>query len=77
MDDKKRKKELELISKTMDDSKYQMIWFLKPADEKGIAFLKKEYEILTQRLLSYAKKVYSVTLEEGSSYSYSLEHYSK
>ena len=35
-------KTLELISKSKDDSKLQMIWFLKPKDDKGIAFLKKE-----------------------------------
>lgn len=37
-------KTLELISKSKDDSKLQMIWFLKPKDDKGIAFLKKEEE---------------------------------
>jgi len=35
-------KTLELISKSKDDSKLQMIWFLKPTDDKGISFLKKE-----------------------------------
>ena len=37
-------KTLELISKSKDDSKLQMIWFLKPTDDKGISFLKKEEE---------------------------------
>ena len=33
-----------MISKTMDNSKRQLIWFLEPKDDKGIAFLKKEYD---------------------------------
>ena len=33
-----------LISKSKDDSKKQMIWFLKPRKDKGIAFLKIEHE---------------------------------
>jgi hypothetical protein len=32
-----------MISKTMDNSKRQLIWFLEPKDDKGIAFLKKEH----------------------------------
>ena len=39
---KKKTKHIELISKSMEDSKYQMIWFLKPADDKGVSFLKIE-----------------------------------
>ena len=35
-------KTLELISISKDDSKMQMIWFLKPKKDKGIAFLKLE-----------------------------------
>jgi len=42
IDSKNREKELKLISKTKDDSKLQMIWFLKPADDRGTAFLKIE-----------------------------------
>jgi len=37
-------KHIELISKSMENSKYQMIWFLKPTDDKGISFLKVEKE---------------------------------
>ena len=37
-------KTLELISMSKDDSKKQMIWFLKPAKDKGISFLKIEYD---------------------------------
>ena len=40
--DKTRKSTM--ISKTMDNSKRQLIWFLEPKDDKGIAFLKKEYD---------------------------------
>ena len=29
---------------TKDDSKKQIIWFLAPADDKGVAFLKIEHE---------------------------------
>ena len=39
---KKKTKHIELISKSMEDSKYQMIWFLQPADDKGVSFLKIE-----------------------------------
>ena len=38
----KKKKTLELISMSKDDSKKQMIWFLKPRKDKGISFLKIE-----------------------------------
>ena len=31
-----------MISKTMNNSTRQLIWFLEPKDDKGIAFLKKE-----------------------------------
>ena len=41
-DSENREKILELTSKSMNDSKLQMIWFLKPADDRGIAFIKKE-----------------------------------
>ena len=40
----KKKKTLELISMSKDDSKKQMIWFLKPRKDKGISFLKIEKE---------------------------------
>ena len=33
-----------MFSKTMDDSKKQIIWFLSPADDKGVAFLKIEHD---------------------------------
>ena len=33
-----------MISKTMNNSTRQLIWFLEPKDDKGIAFLKKEYD---------------------------------
>ena len=33
-----KKKTLELISISKDDSKKQMIWFLKPRKDKGISF---------------------------------------
>ena len=39
-----RIKTLELISMSKDDSEKQMIWFLKPAKDKGISFLKIEYD---------------------------------
>ena len=39
-----RIKILELISMSKDDSEKQMIWFLKPKKDKGIAFLKIEHE---------------------------------
>ena len=39
-----RIKTLELISMSKDDSEKQMIWFLKPAKDKGISFLKIEHE---------------------------------
>ena len=35
-------KTLELISKSMDNSRLQMIWFIKPKDDMGIAFFKRE-----------------------------------
>ena len=37
-------KTLKLISMSKDDSKKQMIWFLKPAKDKGISFLKIEHD---------------------------------
>ena len=39
-----RIKTLKLISISKGDSKKQMIWFLKPKKDKGIAFLKIEHE---------------------------------
>ena len=39
---KGKKKNLLLISKSKDDSKKQMIWFLEPKDDYGISFLKIE-----------------------------------
>ena len=39
-----RIKTLELISMSKDDSEKQMIWFLKPAKDKGISFLKIEHD---------------------------------
>ena len=33
-----------MISKTMDGNKKQIIWFLEPKDDKGVAFLKIEYD---------------------------------
>ncbi len=33
-----------MLSKSMDGSKKQMIWFLAPADDKGVAFLKIEHD---------------------------------
>jgi len=39
---KGKEKNLKLISKSKDDSKKQMIWFLEPKDDYGIAFLKIE-----------------------------------
>ena len=41
---KGKEKNLLLISKSKDDSKKQMIWFLKPKDDYGISFLKIEQE---------------------------------
>ena len=40
---KGRKKTSKLISKSKDDSKKQMIWFLEPKDDYGISFLKIEH----------------------------------
>ena len=39
-----RIKTLKLISMSKDDSEKQMIWFLKPKKDKGIAFLKIEHD---------------------------------
>ena len=41
---KGREKTLELITKSKDNSKRQMIWFLSPPDDKGMSFLKIENE---------------------------------
>jgi len=41
---KGKTKTLELMSISKDNSEKQMIWFLKPAKDKGISFLKIEYE---------------------------------
>ena len=40
---KGRIKNLKLISKSKDNNKRQMIWFISPADDKGMAFLKIEH----------------------------------
>ena len=40
---KGRKKTLQLVSKSKDNSKRQMIWFLSPPDDKGMSFLKIEH----------------------------------
>jgi outer membrane lipoprotein-sorting protein len=39
---KGKKKTLKLLSKSKDDSKKQMIWFLEPKDDYGVSFLKIE-----------------------------------
>lgn len=39
---KGRTKTLELITKSKDNSKRQMIWFLNPPDDRGMSFLKIE-----------------------------------
>ena len=44
IDGDKIKKTYELITKSKDNSKKQMIWFLQPAKNKGTAFLKIEHE---------------------------------
>tara|TARA_Y100000590_G_scaffold470512_1_gene665885 strand:- start:1748 stop:2461 length:714 start_codon:yes stop_codon:yes gene_type:complete len=41
---KGKEKTLRLISKSKDDSKKQMIWFLEPKDDYGISFLKIEQD---------------------------------
>jgi hypothetical protein len=41
---KGKTKTSKLISKSKDDSKKQMIWFLEPKDDFGIAFIKIEHE---------------------------------
>ena len=41
---KGKKKTSKLISKSKDDSKKQMIWFLEPKDDYGISFLKIEHK---------------------------------
>lgn len=41
---KGKKKTSKLISKSKDDSKKQMIWFLEPKDDYGISFLKIEHD---------------------------------
>ena len=33
-----------MISKIMDDSRLQLIWFIEPKDDKGISFLKIEHD---------------------------------
>jgi len=35
---------LSMISRSMDGNKKQIIWFLEPKDEKGVAFLKIEHD---------------------------------
>ena len=44
IDGEEIKKTYELITKSKDNSKKQMIWFLQPAKNKGTAFLKIEHE---------------------------------
>ena len=41
---KGRKRTLEVKSVSKDNSKKQILWFLSPADDKGIAYLKIEHE---------------------------------
>ncbi|SVD26454.1 uncharacterized protein METZ01_LOCUS379308 [marine metagenome] len=41
---KGRKKTLQLVTKSKDNSKRQMIWFLSPPDDKGMSFLKIEHD---------------------------------
>ena len=41
---KGREKNLELITKSKDNSERQMIWFISPPDDKGMSFLKIEYD---------------------------------
>ena len=41
---KGREKTLELVTKSKDNSKRQMIWFLSPPDDKGMSFLKIEHD---------------------------------
>ena len=33
-----------MVSKSMDGNKKQIIWFLEPKDDKGVAFLKIEHD---------------------------------
>ena len=44
---KGKEKNLKLISKSKDDSKKQMIWFIEPKDDYGISFLKIEKDDLS------------------------------
>ncbi|SVE28385.1 uncharacterized protein METZ01_LOCUS481239, partial [marine metagenome] len=39
-----KKRTLKLINRSKDNSKKQMLWFLEPKDDFGIAFLKIEHE---------------------------------
>tara|TARA_Y100001970_G_C14115513_1_gene793320 strand:- start:94 stop:822 length:729 start_codon:yes stop_codon:yes gene_type:complete len=41
---KGKKRNSVMLTKTMDDSKLQLIWFLEPKDDKGISFLKIEHD---------------------------------
>ena len=41
---KGKQKTSKLINKSKDDSKKQMIWFLRPKDDYGISFLKIEQD---------------------------------
>ena len=41
---KGREKNLELITKSKDNSERQMKWFISPPDDKGMSFLKIEYD---------------------------------
>lgn len=43
-DSKGRTRTHEMISKSMDGSRKQIIWFLEPKDDRGISFLKIEYD---------------------------------
>ncbi|MBT4554827.1 MAG: outer membrane lipoprotein-sorting protein, partial [Candidatus Marinimicrobia bacterium] len=41
---KGKSRSLSMVSKSMDGNKKQISWFLKPKDDKGVAFLKIEHE---------------------------------
>ena len=33
-----------MLTKTMDDSRLQLIWFIEPKDDRGVSFLKREHD---------------------------------
>ena len=41
---KGRTRTAKIFTKSMDDSKKQIMWFLSPKDDKGVAFLKIEHD---------------------------------